>query len=272
MGSGIAQVCAAAGHSVVVVEPTDALLEAGRRRIGAFLDEGVRRNKLQPDERDAVLARVEATTDLEQCAGVNLVIEAVSEDLAIKVDLLGRVAPIVADALIATNTSALSVTEIAAFLPAPHRVAGLHFFNPAPLMPLVEVVEAVQTDPETTAALVAFARDLGKEPIVTKDRPGFLVNRLLMPYLNQAIADYDAGLASAEDIDVGLELGLGYPMGPLRLLDLIGLDTHRHATEAAYAQTRDVHYAPPPLLERLVQAGRLGRKTGRGIYEYEAKS
>jgi 3-hydroxybutyryl-CoA dehydrogenase len=147
-------------------------------------------------------------------------------------------------------------------------VGGLHFFNPAPVMRLVEVVEAVATAPETTAALETFARRIGKEPVVTKDRPGFLVNRLLMPYLNQVVQDYDDGLASAEDLDAALELGLGYPMGGLKLLDLVGLDVHRNATAAAWEQTRDPHLVPPPLLERMVAAGRLGRKSGRGFYDY----
>jgi 3-hydroxybutyryl-CoA dehydrogenase len=270
MGGGIAQVCAQAGNLVRVLEPTEELLDAGRGRVDAFLRDGVSRGKLDDSDREAVLERIHGTTGVDALADCSVVIEAVVEDLAIKHEVLRRVAEVVGSEVpIATNTSALSVTQIAAGLPAPERVGGLHFFNPAPLMPLVEVVEAVQTAPQTTSALVAFAAELGKEPIVTKDRPGFLVNRLLMPYLNQALRAFDEGLASREDIDAGLELGLGYPMGPLRLLDLIGLDTHRHATDAAYEQTRDVNFAPPPVLERLVQAGRLGRKTGAGIYEYD---
>lgn len=270
MGSGIAQVCAQAGFRVAVFEPTAALLDAGRRRVDSFLREGVKRGKLEDADREAILERIEMTTDAGDLAGAEVVIEAVVEDLKVKIDVLRRVAEVLGpDATIATNTSALSVTEIAAALPAPGRVAGLHFFNPAQLMELVEVVEAVQTETETTEALVALAREIGKQPVVTKDRPGFLVNRLFMPYLNQALQAYDDGLATDEDIDVALELGLGYPMGPLRLLDLIGLDTHRHATSAAYEQTGDTNFAPPPVLERLVQAGRLGRKTGSGIYDYE---
>ncbi len=270
MGAGIAQVCSQAGFEVVALEATDELLASGRGRIDAFLQGGVKRGKLADADREAILGRIAGTTSVEDLAGVDVVIEAVVENLELKRDLLGRLAPVVGDeAIIATNTSALSVTEIAASLPRPERVGGLHFFNPAPLMELVEVVEAVQSFSATTAALTELAEKLGKRPIVTKDRPGFLVNRLLMPYLNQAIRDHDDGLASAEDIDVGLELGLGYPMGPMKLLDMIGLDTHRHATEAAYEQSHEPSFAPPPALERLVQAGRLGRKTGAGIYEYE---
>lgn len=269
MGAGIAQVCAQADHQVTVLERLPAELDAGRERVDAFLREGVRRGKLDDGERLAALERIAGTTDVDALRGSAVVIEAVTEDLAVKLDVLGRVAKVVgAEAVIATNTSALSVAQIAAALPHPERVGGLHFFNPAPLVPLVEVVEAVQTAPETVAALVALARELGKEPVVTKDRPGFLVNRLLLPYLNQALRAYDDGLATADDIDVALELGLGYPMGPLRLLDMIGLDTHRHASDAAYEQTRDPDYAPPPVLDRLVQAGRLGRKSGSGIYDH----
>jgi 3-hydroxybutyryl-CoA dehydrogenase len=180
--------------------------------------------------------------------------------------LLRRVSSIVAeDALIASNTSALSLTELAVSVDSPQRFAGLHFFNPAQLMDLVEVVAAIQTAPETVATLTATAEAVGKKPVSTKDRPGFLLNRLLMPYLNQAVQAYDDEIASAEDIDTAVELGLGYPIGPLRLLDMIGLDVHHHATDAAYAQTRDVHFSPPPLLSRMVDAGYLGKKSGTGL-------
>jgi 3-hydroxybutyryl-CoA dehydrogenase len=224
-----------------------------------------------PSGRDAIAARVRGTTVLAEVADVDLVIEAVAEDLDLKLAVLGELGQTVRDdAIITTNTSAISVTRLAAAVPGPERVAGLHFFNPAPLMRLVEVVEAVATGAATMTVLEEFVRRIGKEPAVTKDRPGFLVNRLLMPYLNQVIQDYDDGIADADDLDAALELGLGYPMGPLKLLDLIGLDNHLHATQAAYEQTRDAHYAPPPLLERMVDAGRLGRKSGRGFYEQAA--
>ena len=198
-------------------------------------------------------------------------IEAVSEDLEVKRGLLADVAGVVGEAaVIATNTSALSVTAVAAGLPAPERVGGLHFFNPAPLMKLVEVVAAVRTSDATVEFLEGVAERLGKTAVVTKDRPGFLVNRLLMPYLNQVIQDYDDGLAAAEDLDAALELGLGYPLGGLKVLDLVGLDVHLHATQAAWEQSRDPHLVPPPLLERMVDAGVLGRKSGRGFYEHSS--
>ncbi|ADB50756.1 3-hydroxyacyl-CoA dehydrogenase family protein [Conexibacter woesei] len=267
MGSGIAQLCAQAGCETTVLDVDDGALVRGRERMASFLAEGVRRGKVTDEEREAALARVRGTTDVSELAGAELVIEAATEDRALKLELLRRVAGAVGEqAVIASNTSAIPITELAAALPRPERVAGLHFFNPAPLMPLVEVVEAVRTDAATSAALEAFATRLGKRPIVTKDRPGFLLNRLLMPYLNQAVHDFDDGLAAADDIDAAVELGLGYPMGPLKLLDLIGLDTHRHATAAAWEQTRDPHLVPPALLARMVAAGRLGRKTGGGFY------
>jgi 3-hydroxybutyryl-CoA dehydrogenase len=269
MGAGIAQVAAQAGHQVIVLDRTEELLAAGRRRVAGFLDGGVRRGKIDEAGRDAALERITGSTEVSALAGAGLVIEAVAEEHEVKAGLLARAAEAVGeDALIATNTSALSVTALAASVPRPERFGGLHFFNPAPIMPLVEVVRAVQTSPETVVALTAFAEAAGKSPIVVEDRPGFLVNRLLMPYLNDVIQAYDDGLATAEDIDTALELGLGYPMGPLKLLDLIGLDVHEHATEAAYAATRDPMLSAPPLLRRMVEAGRLGDKTGHGFYAH----
>lgn len=270
MGAGIAQVCAQAGCEVVVLEASDARLDAGRRRLERFLAGGVERGKLTREDAENALARVRGTTSVKALADAEIVIEAIAEELPLKVALLAQVAAVIAsDALIATNTSALAVTELAASVPEPGRFAGLHFFNPAPIMRLVEVVAAEQSTPETIAALEAFAQRVGKEPVVTKDRPGFLVNRLLMPYLNQAIQAHDDGIATGEDIDLAVQLGLGYPLGPLRLLDLIGLDVHAHATQAAYEQLLDDHFAPPPELARLVAAGRTGRKVGRGFYDYE---
>jgi 3-hydroxybutyryl-CoA dehydrogenase len=269
MGAGIAQVCAQAGREVVVLEESEERLEDGRRRLETFLEEGVRREKVTEEERSEVLARVRGTTDVGDLAGSGVVIEAVVENLETKRTLLPAVADVVGEsAILATNTSALSVTELAATVPRPERFGGLHFFNPAPLMKLVEVVAAVQTSEETLDFLESFAKEIGKEPVRTKDRPGFLVNRLLMPYLNQVVQAYDDGLATAEDMDTALERGLGYPMGGLKLLDLIGLDIHLHATSAAYEQTHDPHLAPPPLLSRMVDAGHLGRKTGRGFHDY----
>lgn len=269
MGVGIAQVCAGAGHEVVVLETSEGRLEDGRRRMEGFLDEGVRRGKVTEEARNETIACVRGTTEVGELAGCGVVIEAAVEDLRAKRELLPTVAEAVGEeAVLATNTSALSVTELAATIPRPERFGGLHFFNPAPLMPLVEVVAAEQSSDETLDFLEAFAEGLGKQPIRTKDRPGFLVNRLLMPYLNQVMQAYDDGLASAEDMDTALENGLGYPMGPLNLLDLIGLDVHLHATSAAYEQTHSPYLSPPPLLGRMVSAGYLGRKSGRGFYDW----
>jgi 3-hydroxybutyryl-CoA dehydrogenase len=266
MGAGIAQCCAQAGLATTVVEVDEARLEAGRQRLEAFIGEGVRRGKVSEADRDATLGRLRETTDLADCTGAGIVIEAVVEELDAKRELLQRLGDLLDDdAIVATNTSALSVTELARSYARPERIGGLHFFNPAPLMELVEVVVGLDTAPEVEAGLTAFAQEIGKTPVTTKDRPGFLVNRLLMPYLNQAVQVYDDGIASAEDIDAAVELGLGYPLGPLKLLDLIGLDNHEHATRAAYEQTLDPDFAPPPLLSRMVAAGRLGRKAGRGL-------
>ncbi len=266
MGSGIAQVVAASGRDVVVVEPEAERLDRGSRTVARMLDGGVARGKLTEQDRDATLARITGSTDVSALSGAGLVIEAVTEQRDVKVDVLATVADVVGEeAILATNTSALSVTDIAAHLPRPERVAGLHFFNPAPVMRLVEVVRALQTDQDVIARLVGFVEDVGKDPVEVKDRPGFLVNRLLMPYLNDVVAEYDDGLASAEDIDTALQLGLGYRLGPLAMLDLIGIDVHRHATQSAYDATLDPQFAPPPLLGQMVAAGYLGHKSGRGF-------
>lgn len=269
MGAGIAQVCAQAGYEVMTLESSEELLEKGRQRIKAFLEEGIRKEKMTEEVRDETLARLRGTTEVGELSEAEIVIEAVVENLEAKRELLPAVSETVGErAIITTNTSALSVTELAATVSAPERFAGLHFFNPAPLMPLVEIVAAEQSSEETLQTLQTFTEDIGKQPVRTKDRPGFLVNRLLMPYLNQVVQAYDDGLASAEDMDIALEKGLGYPMGGLKLLDLIGLDIHLHATSAAYEQTHSPHLAPPPLLSRMVDAGYLGRKAGQGFHTY----
>lgn len=273
MGAGIAQVVAASGRPVVVLDQDEARLAAGLRAVDAMLAGAVRRGKVDEAERRATVGRISGTTDVADLAGVDLVVEAVTERLGVKNALLTAVAEVVGDgAVLVTNTSALSVTDLAATLPRPERVAGLHFFNPAPIMALVEVVAALQTDRDVVERLVSFVESLGKDPVEVKDRPGFLVNRLLMPYLNDVVAELDAELASAEDIDTALELGLGYKLGPMALLDLIGLDVHLHATTSAHEATHDPQYAPPPLLGRMVGAGYHGRKSGRGFrgtYEQE---
>jgi 3-hydroxybutyryl-CoA dehydrogenase len=266
MGAGIAQVVAQSGYPVTVLETDQGRIALGRRRVTDFLDEGIRRGKVTTAQRDSVLSHIKETTDVAELGSCGLVIEAVVEDYDVKAKLWSAVGAVVGEeAILATNTSALSVTDLASRVPNPARFAGLHFFNPAPLMPLVEVVGALQTAPEVVAALRTFCVSVGKTPVEVKDQPAFLVNRLLMPYLNDVIEGYDCGLASAEDLDTALELGLGYRMGPMRLLDVIGLDTHHHATLSAYNQTRDPQYAPPPLLSRMVAAGYFGNKSGRGF-------
>jgi 3-hydroxybutyryl-CoA dehydrogenase len=266
MGSGIAQVCAEHGYQVVVLEANEANLDVGWARTNEFLLGGVTRGKLTETDRDEILGRIHGTTDIAELVGASLVIEAVFEDLPTKTKLLRDAEAIVGDdVVIATNTSAFSVSSIARAVSRPQRVAGLHFFNPAPVMPLVEVVRALSSEESTIDRLVEFSASIGKTTVVVADRPGFLVNRLLMPYLNDVVQAYDDGLATAKDIDTALELGLGYPIGPLALLDLIGLDVHKHATEAAYLDSRLATLAPPPLLSRMVDAGYLGKKSGRGF-------
>lgn len=266
MGAGIAQVVARSGRHVTVLETDDARLADGRRRVEDFLADGARRGKVTDQDREATLGRITGTTEVAGLAGVSLVIEAVVEDRVLKAELWPRVAEAVgSEALLVTNTSALSVTDLASTVPEPTRFAGLHFFNPAPLMRLVEVVRALQTAPEVVTALIGFCESIGKTPVEVKDRPGFLINKLLMPYLNDVIQAYDDELASAADLDTALELGLGYRMGPMKLLDVIGLDTHHHATSSAYEATLDPQFAPPPLLTQMVAAGYLGNKSGRGF-------
>ena len=266
MGGGIALVLARQGVDVTVLEADQARIDAGRAALEAFLDEGIRRGKTTLEDRAEILDRVRGTTAVADLNAVDLVIEAITERRDVKRALFEAVAAVVSDdTVIATNTSALSVSDLATAVPHPRRFAGLHFFNPAPLMRVVEVVTALQTDPVVVERLVTFTGELGKEPVVVKDRPGFLINRLLMPYLNDVVQAYDEELASAEDIDVALKLGLGYKLGPLELLDLIGLDVHEHATRSAYDATLDPEFAPPPLLQAMVAAGMHGNKTGRGF-------
>ena len=266
MGAGIAQLAAQGGCEVTVLETDQARVEAGSSALGAFLDEGVRRGKVTAERRAEILARTRGTTAIEDLADAELVIEAVTERRDVKRALLAQVAGVVGgEAVIVTNTSALSVSDLATAVPRPERFAGLHFFNPAPLMKIIEVVRAVRTEPALLDRLADFARALGKEPVLVKDRPGFLINRLLMPYLNDVIQGYDDELATAEDIDTALKLGLGYKQGPLELLDMIGLDNHEHATRSAYDATLDPAFAPPPLLQAMVAAGILGNKSGAGF-------
>ncbi|WP_172652745.1 3-hydroxyacyl-CoA dehydrogenase family protein [Rhodococcus opacus] len=267
MGAGIAHVFATSGRRVVVLETDQARIDAGLAAVGAFLDGGIARGKVTDEDKSAILSRITGTTAVADLSEVDVVLESVTENAEVKKTLLAEVTNVVGEQTpILTNTSALSVTDIAAALPNPGRVAGLHFFNPAPVMETVELIRALQTDEALLDRLVALVDTLdGKVPVVVADRPGFLVNALLLPYLNDVIQEFDEGLATAEDIDVALELGLGYKTGPLKMLDIIGLDVHLHATQAAYDATLDSRYAPPPLLRQMVAAGRLGNKNGQGF-------
>jgi 3-hydroxybutyryl-CoA dehydrogenase len=266
MGAGIAQVVAQAGYDVTALESDDARAAAGMKAVRAFLEDGVRRGKVTEGMRDDTLFRIRSVTAIAELGGSDLVIEAVVENREVKGTLLAEVAGVVdTDCTIVTNTSALSVSDLATTVRNPQRFAGLHFFNPAPLMKVIEIVRALQSSPEHVDLLKQFVDSLGKTAVVVKDRPGFLVNYLLMPYLNDVIEEYDRELASAQDIDIAIRLGLGYRLGPLELLDLIGLDSHCHATQSAYEANHDPRFSPPPLLQQLVVGGRLGNKSGHGF-------
>ncbi len=269
MGSGIAQVAAGAGLSTVVVEVDEARLRDGVGRIASFLEKGVERGKLTSEQKKEVLSRIEATTRLEKLSDVDAVIEAVLEDLQVKKEVFGKLdAILTSEAIRCSNTSSLCITEMAAATRHPDRFVGLHFFNPVPLMKVVEIIPALTTSPKVTDAVHGLARRLGKTPVVAPDRPGFIVNRLLVPYLLDAIRALEEGVATREDIDAGMKLGCGYPMGPFELLDFVGLDTTYYIANIMFDEFREKRFAPPPLLRRMVLAGHLGRKSGRGFYDY----
>jgi len=270
MGNGIAQTCASAGFNVVLMEVAPEPLERGMKSIAASLAKFVEKGKLAPADRDATLARIVATTDVAAMKDCDLVIEAIVENVAVKTELFQKLDALLAPhAILCTNTSSLCVIELAAKTKRPNRVAGLHFFNPVPLMKLVEVVKTIATTQDVVDDLFAFAIKLGKEPILAQDTPGFVVNRLLIPYLLYAIRCLEQGLASKEDIDKGMKLGCGYPMGPFELLDFVGLDTTYYISEIMFDEFKDPIMAAPPLLKRMVLAGRYGRKTKKGFYDYE---
>lgn len=270
MGAGIAEVCAKAGSDVVIVEVKQEFADAARSRVEKSLAKAVSKNKLGQDEADAALGRLRVTTDYADLADRELVIEAAPEIEELKrqifADLEAATGP---TTILATNTSSIPIIKVATATKTPERVVGVHFFNPVPVMPLVEIISTLTTAPETADAVTAYVRDtLGKNPVNAGDRSGFIVNALLIPYLCQAIRMFDSGYASAEDIDTAMKGGCGYPMGPLTLLDTIGLDVTLSAAESLYEEFAEPHYAPPALLRRMVDAGRLGRKTGRGFYTY----
>jgi 3-hydroxybutyryl-CoA dehydrogenase len=272
MGSGIVEVCAKAGLQVTYVEADAARVDHGRSLVEGSLEKAVQRGKLDESSRNALLGRISGSTDFESLADADLVIEAVVEDLAVKLDVFRRLDEITRpEVVLASNTSSLPIANLAAATQRPDRVVGMHFFNPPPVMKLLELVRGLTTSDET----VDFAREmgerLGKTTILAKDRAGFVVNMLLVPYLNGAIRMLEEGFATAEDIDTGVTLGLGHPMGPLTLLDLVGLDTAMHVGEVLYEEFHEPAYAPPPLLRRMVAAGYLGRKSGRGFFDYGSK-
>ncbi len=271
MGSGIAEVCARAGLDVMVREVDSAAAEAGRQRLVTSLDRGVTAGKLTETERDEALARLSFTTAIDDLADRQMVVEAVVEDEAMKVDIFRELDRVLVDdsAILASNTSSIPIMKLGTVTARPEQVIGVHFFNPVPVLRLVEIVTSLMTGPETTARAEAFATEsLDKRVIRSQDRAGFVVNALLIPYLLSAIRMMESGFASRDDIDVGMVEGCSHPMGPLRLTDLIGLDTTLAVAESLYEEFKEPLYAPPPLLSRMVDAGLLGRKAGRGFYEY----
>lgn len=269
MGAGIAQLAVEAGFDTIGREVEAERGEEARDRIAHFLTRKVEKGQLEQAASDAAVARLSVTTELAELAECDVVIEAAFEDLAVKHELFRALEAVVRDdTILATNTSALSVTEIAAVLVRPERAVGMHFFNPAPLMPLVEIVRAERTADDVFDAAYALGAKLGKTPIRCTDTPGFVVNRVLIPLLNDCVRVLDEAGVTPEDLDAGMRYGAGWPMGPCALLDLVGADVHVHASEALYEKLREPRMAPPPRLVRMLQAGKLGRKTGEGFYRY----
>lgn len=269
MGSGIAQTCASAGLDVTLMEVAEAPLQRGMSGIRKSLDRFIEKQKISAQDHDRIMARITPTVDLDQLNGCDLVVEAIIENIGEKLKLFKKLDELLSsDAIICSNTSSLCIIEMAAATKRADKVAGLHFFNPVPIMKLVEVVRTIATTQATVDTLFGFVQRLGKKPVLAKDTPGFIVNRLLVPYLLYAIKAFDEGLASREDIDAGMKLGCGYPMGPLELLDFVGLDTTYYIAQIMFDEFKDPMMAPPPLLKRMVLAGHYGRKSGKGFYDY----
>ncbi len=269
MGSGIAQVCAAAGYATSVMEVNEDLLARGMGRIGKQLARAVEKGKMSETDQNAVMERLHGTTNLADLGACDVVIEAATENVGTKKKIFAELdSRMPKHGIIASNTSSLTIIELAAATQRPDRVVGLHFFNPVPIMKLVEVVRTIVTSDEAYETSRSFAASLGKEVVEAKDTTGFVVNRLLVPYMLDAIRCYEQGLASKEDIDRGMKLGCGYPMGPFELLDFVGLDTTLYIAEIMFDEFREPRFAPPSLLRRMVTAGHHGRKSGRGFYDY----
>jgi len=269
MGSGISEVVARAGQIAVVLETSDELVERGRQRIETSTLRAVERGRLDAEERTAVLGRISLTTDVQDLAGVDLVIEAATEDHDTKVGMFRRLDEVTKpEVILASNTSSIPIADLGAATSRPDKVLGMHFFNPVPAMGLIELVRAISTSDDTMAFGRAYGVVVGKTTVESRDRAGFIVNALLIPYLNGAIRMLEDGFATREDIDTAVHLGLNHPMGPLRLIDLIGLDTHLFIANVLFEEFKEPTFAPPPLLRRMVTAGLLGRKVGRGFYEY----
>ena len=269
MGTGIAESVAVAGLPVVVSDIDDASIARARARIEKSLERAVKGGKLDPSHADVARDRIKLTTDIKATSGADLVVEAVPEDERLKLEVMSAIDKSAReDAIIASNTSSIPIAQLAQAVSSPERVLGLHFFSPVPVMTLVELVVALDTSPETVVAARAFVERIGKRPIETKDRSGFIVNMLLVPYLMAAVRMYEDGFASREDIDAGMKLGCGHPMGPLTLCDFIGLDVLYAVCDSLYEEFKRDEYAPPPLMKRMVASGRLGRKSGRGFYDY----
>ena len=269
MGAGIAQVSAQAGFETVGREVSDELCERARGTIEHYLGRAVEKEKMTPEERDAALGRLTFTTNLEDLAGCDLVIEAIVEELEPKRETFGELERVVGpSAILASNTSAIPIHEIAAATEHPERVIGMHFFNPAPLLPLVEIIKAERSSDEAVNAAYEWAEQAGKQPVRANDTPGFIVNRVIVPTLNECIRLLDEGI-TPEDLDKAMTMGMGWPMGPCTLVDLVGIDIHIHAAEAMYEATGDERAKPPERLREMAAEGRLGRKTGQGFYDYD---
>ncbi|CAD5374059.1 3-hydroxybutyryl-CoA dehydrogenase [Rubrivivax sp. A210] len=269
MGNGIAQVCALAGLNIAMIDVNEAAVQRGLATISKSLDRLVSKEKISAADKAAALARISGGTDYEALRGRDLIIEAATENLELKLRILRQIDGLAGEnTVVASNTSSISITQLAAVMSRPARFIGMHFFNPVPMMALVELIRGLQTSDETHAAALAFVQAIGKSPITAKNSPGFVVNRILCPMINEAIFALQDGLASAEDIDTGMRLGCNQPIGPLALADMIGLDTMLAVMQVFYEGFNDTKYRPAPLLKEMVAAGRLGRKSGQGFYSY----